>query len=52
MQVAQDTHVLGLFSREHWVGVLTEAGFAARSVAEITTEERRPREFFVGLRPA
>ena len=29
--------------------MLTDAGFAARSVAEITTEEHRPREFFVGV---
>ncbi len=52
VSVAQDTHVLGLFPRELWIRVLTEAGFAARSVAEITTEEHRPREFFVGVRPA
>ena len=51
VEVAQDTHVLGLFSRELWIRVLTEAGFAARSVAEITTEDHRPREFFVGVRP-
>ena len=44
--------MLGLFPRELWIRVLTEAGFAARSVAEITTEEHRPREFFVGVRPA
>jgi SAM-dependent methyltransferase len=52
VQVAQDTHVLGLFPRELWIGVLTDAGFSARSVAEITTEDHRPREFFVGARPA
>ena len=52
VEVAHDTHVLGLFSRELWIAVLTEAGFDARSVAEITSEDHRPREFFVGLRPA
>jgi SAM-dependent methyltransferase len=52
VEVAQDTHVLGLFSRERWIAVLTDAGFDARSVAEITSEDHRPREFFVGLRPA
>ena len=52
VSLAQDTHVLGLFPRELWIGVLTDAGFSARSVAEITTEERRPREFFVAERPA
>ena len=43
--------MLGLFPRELWIGVLTDAGFAARNVAEITTEDHRPREFFVGVRP-
>lgn len=52
VQLASDTHVLGLFPRELWIGLMTDAGFSARSVAEITTEERRPREFFVGVRPA
>jgi hypothetical protein len=52
VSLAQDTHVLGLFPRELWIGALTDAGFSARSVAEITTEERRPREFFVAERPA
>ena len=50
--VAHDTHVLGLFPRETWLRVLTEAGFDARSVAEVTRESRLPREFFVGTRPA
>jgi SAM-dependent methyltransferase len=52
VRVAQDTHVLGLFPRQLWIDVLTDAGFTARAVAEITTEEHRPREFFVGVRPA
>jgi len=51
VQVAQDTHVLGLFPRETWVAVLSDAGFAARSVAEMTTEDRLPREFFIGVKP-
>ena len=50
VQVAHDTHDLGLFAREVWLRVLTDTGFDARSVAEMTTEERVPREFFVGLR--
>lgn len=50
VQVAHDSHQLGLFSRELWLRVLTDAGFAARSVAEVTTEDRLPREFFVGSR--
>lgn len=52
VSVAQDTHVLGIFARRTWLTVLAETGFAARSVVEMTTEECRPREFFVGLRPA
>lgn len=50
VQVAHDTHVLGLFPRELWLRVLTETGFDARSVAEVTTDDRLPREFFVGRR--
>jgi len=30
--------------------VLTEAGFRARSVAEVTNDDRLPRELFVGTR--
>ncbi len=51
VSVVHDTHVLGLFPRETWLRVLTQAGFAARSVAEVTREDRLPREFFVGTRP-
>ena len=50
--VAHDRHLLGLFPRETWLRVLTEAGFSARSVAEVTRENRLPREFLVGTRPA
>ena len=52
VRVAHDTHVLGLFPRETWLRVLADAGFEARSVAEVTTDDRLPREFFVGRRPA
>lgn len=52
VDVAHDSHELGLFPRELWLRVLTETGFVARSVAEMTTEDRLPREFFVGTRPA
>ncbi len=52
VRVAQDTHVLGLYSRETWQRVLAEAGFQVRSVAEVTSEDRLPREFFVGVRPS
>ena len=52
VQVAQDTHVLGLFTRDTWLRLLAEAGFQPRSVAEVTSEDRLPREFFVGVRPS
>ncbi len=52
VQVAHDTHELGLFSRETWLGILTDVGLEARSVAEVTEEDRLPREFFIGRRPA
>jgi SAM-dependent methyltransferase len=51
VSIAHDTHVLGLFPRELWLRVLTDAGFRARVVAEVTSEDRLPREFFVGFRP-
>ncbi len=51
VRVAHDTHVLGLYPRETWLRVLAEAGFEARSVAEVTSDDRLPREFFVGRRP-
>jgi SAM-dependent methyltransferase len=52
VSVAHDTHVLGLFPRETWLRLLAEVGFQARSVAEVTGEDRFPREFFVGTLPA
>ena len=51
VQVAHDIHTLGLFPRETWLRVLAEVGFEARAVAEVTNEDRLPREFFVGRRP-
>ena len=52
LQVVHETHRTGLFSREIWLRLLTETGFEARRVIEETTEERQPRELFVGHRPA
>lgn len=51
VSVAHDTHLLGLFPRDLWLRVLGETGFRARVVAEVTNEDRLPREFFVGFRP-
>ncbi|MCU1427764.1 MAG: hypothetical protein JWL83_1764, partial [Actinomycetia bacterium] len=35
-----------------WLGLLADAGFEPTAVAEVTSEDRTPREFFVGHRPA
>jgi SAM-dependent methyltransferase len=48
--MVHDRHELGLFPRALWLKVLTEAGFRARSVAEVTNDDRLPRELFVGTR--
>jgi SAM-dependent methyltransferase len=49
VQVAQDSHEFGLFPRARWLQVLADVGFHARSVAEVTSEDRLPREIFVGI---
>jgi SAM-dependent methyltransferase len=48
--VAHDTHEFGLFPRALWLDVLADAGFRPRSVAEVTSEDRLPREIFIGTR--
>ena len=45
-----DTHRFGLFSRDDWLRLLAEAGFDAEVVTEETTEDRRPRDLFIGRR--
>ncbi|HJY46195.1 MAG TPA: class I SAM-dependent methyltransferase [Propionibacteriaceae bacterium] len=50
VQVVHDTHDFGLFPRGLWLQVLIDVGFRARSVAEVTSEDRLPRELFVGTR--
>ena len=51
VRVMHEAHRLGLFGRGTWLRLLREAGFAAATVTEETTEDRRPREFFTGHRP-
>lgn len=46
-----ETHHLGLFSRNEWLSWLTDTGFEARVITEVTTEERTPREVFLAYRP-
>ena len=52
VRVVHETHRTGLFSREVWLRLLTEAGFEPEVVTEQTTEERACRAFFVAHRPA
>lgn len=52
VDVVHETHQLGLFGHDQWLRVLAEAGFDARVVPEVTTENRTPRQIFVGHRPA
>jgi len=51
VHVVHETHRLGLFSRDVWLRILAEAGFEPDAVTEQTTEDRTPRELFVGRRP-
>lgn len=52
VRTVHETHHFGLFARESWLNLLAEAGFEARGVTELTSEDRGPREFFVAYRPA
>jgi hypothetical protein len=47
-----ETHRTGLFATDTWLRLLRTAGFEARVVTEVTTEERTPRQIMVGHRPA
>jgi SAM-dependent methyltransferase len=51
VQVVHETHRLGLFSRGTWLRLLASAGFDPGSTTEVTTENRPPRELFIGHRP-
>jgi SAM-dependent methyltransferase len=50
VHMANEAHRTGLFSRETWLRLLAEAGFDPAAVPEQTTEDRTPRELFVGHR--
>lgn len=51
IRVFHETHRLGLFSRRVWLQLIEEAGFTAVAVPESTTEDRTPREMFLGTKP-
>lgn len=46
--VVHETHRTGLFAAEDWLRLLTGAGFDTEAVTEVTSEDRLPRELFVG----
>ncbi len=52
VEVVHEAHRHGLFGRDVWLRLLTDAGFAPTAVTEETTEDRAPRELFVGHRRA
>ena len=47
---AHETHRLGLFPRDLWLRLLTEAGFTASAHNELPTGDDHPRTWFVGRR--
>jgi SAM-dependent methyltransferase len=51
VRVVHETHRTGLFARDVWLRLMADAGFAPEAVPEETTEDRTPRELFVGRRP-
>ncbi|HEX4061595.1 MAG TPA: class I SAM-dependent methyltransferase [Streptosporangiaceae bacterium] len=51
VQIVHESHRLCLFGRNTWLRLLAEAGFEAWADTEETTEDREPRELFVGRRP-
>ncbi len=51
VRMVHETHRLGLFPRLVWLRALGEAGFEATTFPEETTEDRTPRDVFVGHRP-
>jgi SAM-dependent methyltransferase len=50
VQVVNEHHRTGLFNRETWLRLLSDAGFEATIVTEQTPDERRPRDLFVARR--
>ncbi len=52
VRVVHESHRTGLFAGDVWLSLMADAGFAAEQVTEETTEDRAPREVFIGRRPA
>lgn len=51
MRVVHETHRTGLFGRDVWLQLLANVGFEPEAVPEETTEDRTPRDLFIGRRP-
>ena len=51
IEVVHETHRTGIFGGDIWLGLLAEVGFEPETVTEVTTEDRAPRELFIGRRP-
>lgn len=46
-----ETHTIGLFPTATWLQLMSDVGFSAEAVLEVTDEDREPRVVFVGRRP-
>lgn len=51
VRAVHETHRTGLYSRATWLRLLADAGFEPYPLAERTSEDRVPRDLFVGRRP-
>jgi hypothetical protein len=51
VDLTQETHRTGLFGRDVWLDLLTQAGFEASALEEEPDDDRVPRTVFVGHRP-
>lgn len=51
VRVVHDSHRTGVFGCDVWLELLAGAGFEASTITEETSEDRTPREVFVGRRP-
>ncbi len=50
VHVVHETHRCGVFGRDVWLRLIADAGFEPGILVEETTEQRTPRDFFVGRR--
>ncbi len=52
VRALHETHRCGLFGSGDWLRLLADAGFDARAVIEVTSEDRPARQVFAGHRQA